>query len=138
MANTLCEGSKATLDCLKQNSFELYSTNPDRFWTILNKAAEKAASCEKSSDTIRFLQLVEIPLDGALGEFYSEKIENLFIAKPKCFLDAMTALTKEEQVANIKMLQTPLVTDPKKIRRVFEDHKKSKKYKFIIDLYFKP
>lgn len=135
IAGTLCEGSKATLDCLKQNSFELYSANPERFWSILNQAANKAASCKVPSDTIRFLELVQIPLDGALYEFYSEKIENLCIAKSKCFLDAMTSLKKEDRIANIKMLRVPLVTDPKEIRRVFEDHKKSKKYKEVVDLY---
>jgi len=138
IAGTLCEGSKATLDCLKQNSFELYSTNPELFWSILNQAADKAANCENPSDTVRFLQLVQIPLDGALSEFYSEKIENLCLNKPKCFLNAMVSLEKGERIANIKRLRTPLVTDPKDIRRVFEEHKKNKKYKEIVDLYLNP
>jgi hypothetical protein len=137
IGNGLCEGSGATLECLKKNSYELYSTNPTLFWKILNQAADKAFRCDEPSDTIRFLELVQMTLDGALYEFYSEKIENLCIAKPKCFLDAMTSLKKEEQAANIKMLRVPLVSDPKEIRRIFENNKKTVKYKRVVDLYFK-
>jgi hypothetical protein len=133
----LCTGENATLDCLKKNSFELYSQNMDLFWSILNKAANEAHKCNNNKSTADFLKLVQITRDGALAEYFSEHIENLCRSNTKCFLDALLLLDPFDQDRLIYELYIPTFTESTEITDALSKYKSNVKYKRIIDLYMK-
>jgi hypothetical protein len=133
---SLCTGRDATLDCLKKHSSELYSENYELFWKILNDAARKANTCKSKQDTAAFLNLVQMPRDGALAEFFRENIENLCVSNAKCFFEALILLEPFDQDRVIYELYNPIFTEPSEITGAFSKYKDNSKYKRVIDLYF--
>jgi len=133
----LCTGKNETLDCLKQHSYELYSQNMDLFWSILNKAADKAHQCNNNKSTADFLKLVQIPRDGALAEYYSEHVEDLCVSKTKCFLDSLLLLDPFDQDRIIYELHNPTFKESAEIIDALSKYNKNSKYNRVIDLYMK-
>jgi hypothetical protein len=131
----LCTGRDETLVCLKKHSLELYSTNHELFWNILNNAAKKANACQKKKDTADFLSIVQITRDGELAEFFSENIENLCVSNTKCFLEALMLLELFDQDGIIYELCNPIFRKPTEITEALSKFKTNSKYKRVIDLY---
>ena len=109
----------------------------DLFWSILNKAADKADQCDNSKSTADFLKLVQIPRDGELAEYYSEHIEDLCVSKTKCFLDSLLLLDPFDQDRIIYELYSPTFKESKEISGALSAYKTDEKYKRVINLYMK-
>ncbi len=133
----LCEGKQATLDCLMDHSYELYETNIDLFWKILNTAAKRAEECKTISDVTRFMKIVNVPRDGAFEEYFHEKVEKLLVKNDKCFFDALTSMPGNNQVQIVGLLLNPLFVEQPEITKVFNKNKKNKKYKNVVNMYLK-
>ena len=131
----LCAGKEETLVCLKKHSKELYSSNHELFWKILNDAAEKANACKNKKDTADLLSIVQITRDGEVAEFFGENIENLCISNTKCFLEALMLLEPFDQDRIIYELYNPIFKKPSEITEALSKFKTDSKYKRVIDLY---
>jgi hypothetical protein len=132
-AKNLCTGNDATLECLIKNAEELKKSNRKLFWDIVVKAGKKAQDCTTPTEVSRFMEIVRIRLDGALMEFFSEKIEKLCISNAKCFFEALERLNAKDQKKVIEIISNPLFVDQSAITEVF--NKNNKKYKKIFELY---
>ncbi|MCJ7783523.1 MAG: hypothetical protein MUP41_06285 [Desulfobacterales bacterium] len=123
------------MDCLKKHPSELYSTNTDLFWKILNDAASKANKCNSKNATADFLSLVQITRDGELAEYFSENIENLCVSNIKCFLDALMLLKPLDQDRIIYELYNPIFKEQREVTEALSKYNDNSKYKRVIDLY---
>jgi hypothetical protein len=133
----LCTGDQATIECLMKNAEELYSTNMQLFWDILNKASRRAQDCRSLSDTTRFMKIVRIQRDGAFAEYFDEKMERFCVTNTKCFFNALISMPIEDQDKIIDLLLNPLFVDQTEITEAFYKNKGSKRYKRIVAAYQK-
>lgn len=142
MANsqrTPCVAKNATLRCLKTHFKELYKTDYAKFWTILRTAEEKALGCKSVVDTADFLGVARyIEGNAEVGEYFSEKIEQLCTRAPQCLLDALTRLDRRSRREIVARLRAPTFVDQSTIDRVLRNYKTEKKYEEIMRLYFGP
>jgi len=133
----LCRGNEATIGCLMEHAKELYSTNNQLFWDILNKASKRAQDCKSRSDVTRFMKIIRIKRDGVFEEYFHEKMENLCVSNTKCFFNALISMTSDDQNKIIDLLLTPLFVDQSNITEAFHKIEGNKKYKRIVDRYQK-
>jgi soluble lytic murein transglycosylase-like protein len=131
----LCTAKDATLDCLKNNSYELSIKNIDLFWQILDQAASKANKCNDKRATADFLNLIQVSRDGAFAEYYNEHIENLSVSNTRCFLEGLMLLKPFDQDRVIYELYIPTFKEPSEIKSALSKYKNNKKYKRVVDLY---
>jgi hypothetical protein len=132
----LCIKNNATLNCLRDNFDNLYSTNYALFWSILKVAERKAISCKSTADTAAFLKLASIKSTNAeFNEYLSETIENLAIKKSKCFLDSLSTLDWDAMANIISLLKNPMFVEKQVIMKVFSKERNKKKYKRIMNIY---
>ena len=133
----LCIGNNATLNCLRDNFDNLYSTDYALFWRILKVAERKAISCKSTADTAAFLKLALVRNTNAeFKEYLSETIENIATIKPKCFLDSLSTLDPDAVTDVIALLKNPTFVEEQEIVKVFSKNRNIKKYKLIVDIYF--
>jgi hypothetical protein len=138
-ADGLCAGKQGTLQCLKRNFRELYSGDHDRFFRILLAAEKGATKCDAPAKTVAFLEVAPLIQGSAeIGEYFSEVVEKLCAAKPKCFLDALARVNDETRTVIVSELRTPTFLDESLIREVFLRHRMNPRYNAIMDLYFRP
>lgn len=134
----LCVGNESTIECLKHNFIELYSSNYSLFWNILKAEEKKAISCKSIPDTSKFFELASIKSTNAeFNEYIAEFLENLVIKKSECFLDSLLNLNEKSISDVINILQHPTFIEEKEIAKVFFSNKQNKKYDKVMKIYFK-
>ena len=99
-----------------QSVFQLYPTiyreSPEYFWMVLNQSRNRALRCTSVKEIEGFLQIVNLPSQGAdLEEFISESVEKLCVKQQKCFNQAMSLLDGTTRRNVKRKLKTPLYFD---------------------------
>jgi hypothetical protein len=137
-SGALCTGKQSTLQCLKRNFRDLYSSNHDRFFRILFAAEKAATKCDAPVKTIAFLEIAPLIQGSAeVGEYFSEVVEKLCTAKPRCFLDSLARVNDDTRTRIIDELRTPTFLDEAVIREAFLRYREDPRYKLIMGLYFR-
>lgn len=131
-----CSGSLATLYCLSQNFDEVYFSDYDVFWDILNSSAKRAA--DNRNDLVSFIRISEVKKssNAEFEEFFSQKLESWCVEKPTYLFDGLLAVEPRTQLRIIGMLQNPLFQERSAIRKAFRNQIGNTKYHNLADLYF--
>ncbi len=133
----LCMGDNSTLDCLKDNFDNLYTTDYVLFWRILRMAERDAVSCKSKSDTATFLKLAVVARTNAeFNEYFSEVIERLATSHPECFFDSLLLLDLDNATKIIMILKHPIFVEKQEIDNVFSKNMNKEKYRLLMDIYF--
>jgi hypothetical protein len=133
----LCIGNNSTLDCLKDNFDNLYTTDYALFWHILRSAERDAINCKSRSDTAIFLKLAAVARTNAeFNEYFNEVIERLATSHPECFFDSLLLLDLDNVTKIIMILKHPIVVEKQEIDTFFSKNMNKEKYRVIMDIYF--
>ena len=108
-ANGCCQGVNNELECLRNNVSSCYVNDYERFSEILDRAEKKARRCKTSRDMANFLMLIDVRSSNAeFNEYIHEIIEELCIAKAKCFVASAKLLPVPTRNELIHRLQNPV------------------------------
>lgn len=133
----LCIGNNSTLDCLKDNFDNLYTTDYAHFWHILRMAEKDAVGCKCNSETAAFLKLAAVVRTNAeFNEYLNEVIERLATNHPECFFDSLLLLDIDNVTKIITILKHPIFVEQQEIDNVFSKYMNKEKYRAIMDIYF--
>ena len=135
-AGTFSKAASETDDLLylKKNFTRLYKQHPDRFWNILNPAAERIKTCPSVAYTANFIELIALAEgSGELRGFFGEAIQDFCISDPKCFFDTLMTISDgaKDKVVDLLVHSTP--SHKKGIQEAVEKYETVPEYKDTID-----
>jgi hypothetical protein len=118
---------------------QLHASDYEAFWKQWNKSKEKALTCKDQPATSEFLSNAVIMLGNAeVEEANAEVIEELCLEKPRCILEALIRMKKDEQDKLLRFFITsPIFHKAGEIKASLEKHWSQPKYQKIRNLYVK-
>lgn len=133
--STFLPARETKIDCKNitclHKKFDSCSDDPSTCFKILNTQLKNAKKCKKKQHSRDFLLTVKFLGNNVeASEYMSEEIENFFIEKPKCFLEAALLLDKDTQREVMERVQNPqMVEDGKtKIEKNISKFKQEKSF----------
>ena len=122
---------------LLNNFQDLYRTDYNKFWKIIRDSEKSVVDCNPLEKTAQFLSLARVKKGNAeFNEYFMAILERHLIKNnPNCFFQTLLVVDEKSQKVIIRDLKHPIYTDLNHIELVFNDYRKSEKYKEIIMMW---
>jgi hypothetical protein len=128
------------VECLAAHHTELFETDEERFTEMLIRVGKDARRCKSLNHTRDFIELARtIRADGWVAEFVDGVNEDLFKARPRCFLDSLAKSAPEARVWFIDIFLAPSfhADSPRHwMKAVMQKYRQEPKYREIMRQYF--